>query len=857
MIFGSRRGGARAEGRAALVARVGAIALAWAASGALLIALFTQLPATHRVDVGGYDAAYTQGFYDAERSDDPGAPRPYLVGSDSAARWTQARAALLFPQAGTPATLRLRLRGWRAAGPPPAVVLLLNGTTELARFQASDNWQEHRVALAGGLLKPTDFFVEIRSELAELTDGRLAGVLLDQADYEVGPGPNAPAPAQLLYGALMGVLLWALLRTRTGDPRQGTGNSRTKHSLPPASGLVAPAAGLLLYGLLWLLLYRWQPPFYPYPLRTLPPLAVLVAGALLLWRDGPAVLVRLPAWRRVAGVAAPVVVVAAWLTATLVQAQAHGTLARPGVENDFRVFATRETLAQVFSADGFYNLGYPLLLWLARPLYDGNPFLAGRLLAALSGVALLGGGYWLARTLLPPGPALLALIVLALSGLVAQYGLYVGSDMPFAACVTVCVAASLAAQQARQARRKVVWLAALAGLLGGMAFLVRHLGLILLPWGVIALLLSSFRPAQPLSDNKSRRSAMAYGLPLAFAFGFLLAAAPQLIINTAQAGQPLYNQQAKNIWLAVYGGTDWGRWDEAPNSIGLAEVVLRDPVRFGANWWRNLVAYGGSGAEDTSEFGRAEQLRLLGWPANWLAVFALGWWLLATLRALVARLPQASNVQTRNAQAIEPPASGLPVLPSRLPPPASRPAPRDLRLRLSLLLLIGLYVAAVSSAFALQRFFLPLVPLYAVAAAWAFWRLARSERALFGLSLVLVVVLWGGYGAGAKYALGNQPADELAAIEMVQTAIPPDALLAARVAARLPLAKYSALAHRVVEWPIGSDLALPVSADDLVAARAAGARYLLWDEASGLPPLPDPGAARVASSGRYALYQLE
>ena len=518
------------------------------------------------------------------------------------------------------------------------------------------------------------------------------------------------------------------------------------------------------------------------------------------------------------GVAAPVALICGWTALTLLAAQGHVTLARPGVENDFRVFATRATLAQVFSADGFYNLGYPLLLWLARPFFDGNAFLAGRLVAALSGAALLGAGYWLARTLLPPGPALLALLALALNGFVAQYALYVGSDMPFAACVGLCVAA-LVASKGR------VSLVALAGLFGGLAFLMRHLGLVLLPWGLLALALVAFtRPRQsddPLAPPLAPPLAALQPLG-SFALAFLLASAPQLIINTLQSGQPLYNQQAKNIWLAVYGGTDWGRWDEAPNTIGLAEVVLRDPARFLENWWRNLVAYSGSGAEDTSEFGRALQLRLLGWPANWLAVAGLLAWLWQALVGRWRSVGSARQVARR-----------------------------------SLLLLILIYVAAVSTAFALQRFFLPLAPIYAVGTGWLLWRLAQGGRRLLGVGLVLIVLLWGGYGAGARYVLAGQPADEVSAVQMVQAFAPPEARIAARVAGRLPLAKYSPIAHRMVAWPVGSDLAVPITAANLAEARAAGATYLLWDEAAGPPPLPSPDAARVATSPRYTLYRLD
>ncbi|NNJ11453.1 hypothetical protein EKD04_014035, partial [Chloroflexales bacterium ZM16-3] len=566
--------------------------------------------------------------------------------------------------------------------------------------------------------------------------------------------------------------------------------------------------GLLIYGTLWLLLYHGQPPLYPYPLRGLPLAVCLGLAGLLALRYGPGGAARAPSLVRVL---APLAVIGLWLAATLLAAQDHLTLARPGVENDFRVFATRETLAQVFSADGFYNLGYPLLLWLARPLFGGNAFLAGRLLAALCGAAFLAGGYWLARALLPSGPALLALSALALSGFVAQYGLYVGSDMPFAACVSLCVGAFVSGGWGLGVGGWRLRLLFVAGLFGGVAFLMRHLGMVLLPWGLFVLLAVGWR-------DRSWRPA------LAFALGFLLAAAPQIIINTVQAGSPLYNQQAKNIWLAVYGGTDWGRWDEAPNSVSLVEVVLRDPARFLSNWWHNVVGYLGSGAEDTSEFGRAEQLRLIGWPVNWLAVGGMAWWAVAVLRA-------ARQTQQKNSQ-------GESIARSQT---------------ISLLGLVIIYVAAVSTAFTLQRFFLPLAPIYAVAAAWVVWRLAGGGRALLGVGLALVVVLWGGWPSGVRYALALQPADEVAAARMVDASLPPGATLGARVSARLPLAKYSAISHRVVEWPVGGDSSTPITADDIAALRAAGAGYLLWDDVAGPPPLV---GARAATSGRYSLYRL-
>ena len=765
---------ARLAARRALTRAVTA-ALFWATLGALLITALCQWPARHTVAVGGYDAAYLQGFHAPELP-----PAATLAGSHGTARWSQATAAFLFPQTGMPGSVTLHFKAPTAT----ELVLLLNGTTELTRVRVDTAWTTLTVPVTTGWLKASDFFIEIRTTPpTTLPDGREVGVLVDEAVYTVGPGPVLPYPTQVAYGAVVGVLLWALLARRGGR---------------------VVGAALLGYGLLWLLFYRLQPPLYPYPLRALPLWAVGGLGALLLLRDGPRFVAR---WPLLLEAVAPLAIVAGWMAQTLLAAQSHVTLSRPGVENDFRVFATRVTLPEVFSADGFYNLGYPLLLWLVRPLYDGNAFVAGRLVAALSGAVFLAASYWLARSLLPVGAALVALLVLALSGLVAQYGLYVGSDMPFAACVALSVAALVAGTRHELTGKTALGWFALAGICGGSAFLMRHLGLVLLLWGLLVLLvLDRWPPA------------------LAFALGFLLAMAPQMTINLIQTGQPLYNQQAKNSWLAVYGGTDWGRWEEAPNTIGLAEVVLRDPVRWLTNWWRNLVAYLGSGAEDTSEFGRALQLRLLGFPANWLALGGMLTWVVITADR---RLTRKVSARQRSA------AYGT-----------------------TLILLIALYVAAVSTAFALQRFFLPLAPFYAVAAAWALWRLTGGGRALLGVTLVLGVVLWGGFAAGTRYVLENQPAEENALVLAVEAATPSGSRLAARVSSRVPVAKYSAIADRMVAWPVGADLQHPITATDLAEAQAAGARYLLWDEATGPPPLSDPAGARLVTTGRYAVYRM-
>ncbi len=791
--------------------------------GIVLVALAYQFPVTHTVDIGGRDAAYVRGFYDPEPTG-----RPAMVGSDGTARWSRGASYLLFPQAGLPAQVTLRLRGWRASGPPPEVAVLSDGRA-LGRFRATGAWEEHTFAIAGGLAKPTDVLIELRAETAPLSadDPRQVGILLDRATYRVGPPPITPYPAQLLFGGLAGALVWLLVdggRRATAGPHRRA----THWPLPLALALLALA---------FLALTRAQPP-YPYPLRGLLPAVCAGLAGLLAVRDGPRLAARAPWLADAAALGGA----SLWLGAVLLAARGHLVLSTPGVEKDFRVFALRSArlagawpagaanadLDGVFRADGFYNLGYPLLLWLARPFTHDNPFLAGRLVAALSGALMLLAGWWLARRWLGRWPALVALLALAFSPLVVSYSLYLGTDMPFAAACAVALALLVgfgvqrpgASTEPPTARRPPPT-AFLAGLAAGAAFLIRQPGLALLPLGWLAIVL--LRP-----PGARLRPALLFGA------AFLLAALPQLAVNIRDTGQPLFNQQAKNVWLAVYGGGDWGRWGEASNDIGLLGVAAADPGRFLANWWGNIVGFIGAGGEDTSEFGRAIQLRLLGFPANWLAIAGLLAWLALFLRRALRRAPLL--------------AGGM--------------APAAI-----LLLWLALYVAVVAVTFALPRFFLPSVAVYGAAAAWAVARLGalardaaapgapdeRAARVPLLVALLLLLLLWEKVAVGAGYVLATreaagvgQPVATLEAARLVQAVLRPGERLAIRAPRgdddALALAKYSAIAHLVV----------PLTLDAPDAPRQAGASYLLQPSPTG----PPPGAAPAGQAGGYTLYRL-
>lgn len=787
----------------------------------LLFCVLYQLPTQHTVNIGHYDTAYVQGFYGAQEITPTGGGRFYLDGSDGSARWSQARSFLLFPQAGLPSSVTLRLVGWRADGPPPQLQIL-SGTTLLAELQTSGDWQQIDVALPSeptSLLRASDVVLELRTETAPLpNDGREVGVLLDQAIYRVSPGAANliwPYPTQLIYGTALILLVWLGLRLE---------------QLPQRRVWLITGSAALIVGLAFLFLVRLSPPLYPYPIRWLLPYLLVLILALLGLRHLP----RLLAVRSSLLTIATFGGIGLWCSQLWLASQQHVTLAVPGVEKDFRVFATRTTdLAAIFRADGFYNLGYPLLLWLVQPLTQLNPFLAGRLIAVLSGALLLLATWWLATRLLADLPnyrqmgAALAVLCVAANPLVVEQALSVGSDMPFAAFVTLALALFVSALTSPTNKTKsvLVWLV-LAGAAAGAAFLVRHLGLALLLWGALVLLIQR-RP---------------WRTGVVFAAGFLLIALPQFAVNLHDTGDPLYNEQAKNIWLAVYTGVDWGRWGEVPDTISLINVFLRDPLAFLANWGQNMGGFLGTGAVPFGTTSQALQLQLLAWPANWLAVLGLLAWLWQTLKASLHQTrPLTLSALTQHLQGLRATLPGF----------------------------VLLYVALVALAFLLPRFMLPLIPIYAVAAAWLVGHvtttlLSRSPnqqttrlRWQLAILLLLGLLLQNTIQSGIRSVLARQPADEVAIINLALTTLQPGEMIVAELSPESPVAKYSALAHRVI--PDQASTTELTSQHDWSAAQAAGAIYLLWDATQGDPLLsmsPNADQAHVGRAGPYTLYRL-
>jgi hypothetical protein len=754
--------------------------LGWFVVGALLTTLLYQIPARHVVTVGHNDEPYVQGFGEAVNrwnvvTDTTGATVPL--------RWSDPDAALVFPQIGLPARVTLRLRAWRPPNTPlPRIRVLLNGREELGSFVATGDWEEHSLAVRSGLAKPRDLFLQLDVDPMVEVDGEQRGVQIDRVVLATAGWPIVPYPAQVV-GAGVATMLAALALRRVRRI------------------LLATAA----MGLLFLAAYRLQ--ISPYPVRALWAWLSLLWFGLLVIRGAEQYAragTRWPAprlaleWAQVADILA-VVLLLVWMIGLWRAGLNHVVLSLPGVEKDFRVFATRSTAlgcppgvdlkdaACVLRADGFYQLGYPLLLWLGRFFTSGNAFLAAQIVALGSGVFLLLGTYLLGRRLLGNVAGLLGLSLVILNRWTSEYSLLLGTDMPFAAAWTLALLGIVLARRSRPR-------AFAAGLLCGVAFLMRHPGILLLPLGA-GLLLWPERATTP--EAARTRQAWRWDLVALLFAGWLLASSPQLIVNLAQQGRPLYSQQAKNIWLAVYGNTDWGRWGEASDDVSLWNVVAQAPSRFFGNWWSNIRGFWGAGSEDTSEFGRAVAIRLLSFPANLLAFAGLALWLIRGSRSE------------------------------------------------RILLLAGLlYITSVAVGFLLPRFALPLVPLWALAAAtmlrrlWCWAMEAASPawlRAVPAAILLMLVMMLAAPGAGTRAVLGNQDPDGVQAVALVRRTLGRTERLEARLPAEDFIHKYSAVAH-------------------LVAAPNAPAHFVLASTESNpaSPELPVAGRA-----GRYTLYRLE
>ncbi len=697
---------------------------------ALIISLLIHaVPARHVVDIGGYDSAYLQGFFEQQAS-------PDSFGSADRVRWSGADAALRLPLIGMPSTLSIRVAS-------PITKTLTLQTTDAATthtFNTPYAWNDVTVQMPIALTKWTDTPVVFGTSVAPWQKGDLrdVGVLVDTLTYH-SAWFALPYPSIAVLTMVVAILFAQLV------PMLWAGRY----------GRIAVAAGVPNLMVLGCIRY----PFHQ--VLVWPTVLVWATGLLvciLLWRNR----VRISAhWERTQEryIAAGIGI---WCVVLTVVQRSHLTLVVPGVEKDFRSFATRsDTAAEVFRADAFYQYGYPAILWVARIIGGYDVFVTALIWAIIAAALTLCASWAIARSVFGRGWDAGVVLLLAGSSFFGEHALLVGSDMTFTAATTATLAALLWAMSAPAARLR--WL--VVGVAAGSAYITRHTGLVLWIPIAVALWMSA-----PTGRDRMRILTL-------FGIGWFCLAAPQLYVNLRDSGQLFYQLQAKNSWLAVYGNMDWGRWADVPDNIPLMDVVLNDPARFVRSWWNTVVGVFGTGAT-ASQYDKGLWLRLLTVPFHWLSALGMVW-------------------------------IGLRIVTKTI----------DAK-RLVLIAWAAGFVAVSAIAFILPRMMLPLTIVAAITAVDGLRAVIRRIPQIHGIVVagVLVAGVVVGVTQTAMQVRVGQPQDEHAALAAMQRVEP--VRLGVLVPAESPAGKYSVLSDRVVirttQYPVDAGMICAAKPDWLL-----------------------------------------
>ncbi|HMI31407.1 MAG TPA: glycosyltransferase family 39 protein [Candidatus Limnocylindrales bacterium] len=253
-----------------------------------------------------------------------------------------------------------------------------------------------------------------------------------------------------------------------------------------------------------------------------------------------------------------------------------------GVETDFywkygpaaAALKQGRVLIEHFDTKGW---GYPLVV-AAFSFLGLDIFKAGQAVGLLSACAVAWCAFRIHRRLLGSTLAFLSVLLLLGNPTFVANVYEVGTDMFFFAMAAASIALLLGSE-----RRGWIAIAA-SGLLAGWAFSTRYNGLFLWPAAVVALaaLLDRDLPASARWKRAGLWSA-----------GFLLAAAPWLIVNAAHTGNPLTNNNYTNVGFSVYGQGDWEHFfyggDRKIHSF--ADVVRLDPGRFAGAMVSNTLEH--------------------------------------------------------------------------------------------------------------------------------------------------------------------------------------------------------------------------------------------------------------------------
>jgi hypothetical protein len=294
----------------------------------------------------------------------------------------------------------------------------------------------------------------------------------------------------------------------------------------------------------------------------------------------------------------PLVLAAAFALAFAVLQLWHRELVHPSVENDFPAHAAHAAgWASVFTVNGFYPFGYAFLLRLVS-LAAGDVFLGAKVLAVLAGAASLLVVHRLGARLHSPAAGWAAALGLALNWHFHETVLLVGTDQAASlGALLAALAGERALGETRPAPR--TWLA--AGALTGLAALLRHTSLVLVPAFALAVAWRAWRDRRDRrgrwdsEDGPPPRPGGRQSLPavsLLWLAGALLAYAPQMALSWGQKGTPLYHEQAHNVWFGIHGNWDWSNWRPPDRPVTMGQILREEPRAFFTHWGNETLLGG-------------------------------------------------------------------------------------------------------------------------------------------------------------------------------------------------------------------------------------------------------------------------
>jgi len=220
----------------------------------------------------------------------------------------------------------------------------------------------------------------------------------------------------------------------------------------------------------------------------------------------------------------------------------------------------------------YWNLGYPALLALTANISGGYET-AEKVISLTCGLFLLLASYFLGRKYLGRYWGIAVLWLVAGTEFFVFNVLGLKDYILFA---FLLVSAILSLEWAIKKERR--WAFSIAGAILGLSFLDRYIALLIFPIFLLAILVKAKEWGRKLT------------FVIIFLAGFVLLASPQIAINVWREGNPFYAGNARTIWFALQGSSDWSLLFQHQGEESIISLFFSAPLQMLLEWLKNAVA---------------------------------------------------------------------------------------------------------------------------------------------------------------------------------------------------------------------------------------------------------------------------